>query len=63
MVMIAAMMPRTLPTLRYLRQFNIIYIEPFDNDSLFQIFSNLVDEEFNKLEFSKEIFEYKDIII
>lgn len=33
---------RNTVTMRYLRHYNLIYVEPFDNDSLFKIFGNIL---------------------
>ena len=34
---------RNVVTMRYLRHYNLIYVEPFDNDSLFKIFGNILE--------------------
>ena len=43
---VAAMLPpiggRNTVTMRYLRHYNLIYVEPFDNDSLSKIFGNIL---------------------
>lgn len=50
---VAAMLPpvggRNTVTMRYLRHYNLIYVEPFDNDSLFKIFSNILEWYFLNL--------------
>jgi dynein heavy chain len=33
---------RNVPTMRYFRHYNLIYVEPFDNDSLSKIFGNIL---------------------
>lgn len=34
---------RNVVTLRYLRHFNLLYVEPFEKDSLQRIFSNILE--------------------
>lgn len=50
---VAAMLPpvggRNTVSMRYLRHYNLIYVEPFDNDSLFKIFSNILEWYFLNL--------------
>jgi dynein heavy chain len=44
---IAAMLPpgggRNLPTMRYLRHFSLIYLQPFESESLLRIFNTIMD--------------------
>jgi len=39
---------RNVITLRYQRHYNLLYVEPFERDSLFHIFTNALDWYFNK---------------
>lgn len=63
MVLLAAMMPRNFPTMRLLRYFNVLYIEPFEQESLMMIFSKLVRDQFNKLQFSSSVLHLKNAVI
>lgn len=66
---VAAMLPpiggRNTVTMRYLRHYNLIYVEPFDNDSLFKIFGNILEWYFINLPQSlpKSITGLKDNIV
>ena len=66
---VAAMLPptggRNVVTMRYLRHFNLIYVEPFDNESLFKIFGNILEWYFINLPQSlpKSITNLKDNIV
>ena len=66
---VAAMLPpvggRNTVTMRYLRHYNLIYVEPFDNDSLSKIFGNILEWYFVNLPQSlpKSITGLKDNII
>lgn len=39
---------RNAVTMRYLRHFNLLYVEPFDHQSLFLIFSTVLDWYFKR---------------
>lgn len=56
---------RNTVTMRYLRHYNLIYVEPFDNDSLFKIFGNILEWYFINLPQSlpKSITALKDNIV
>ena len=56
---------RNVVTMRYLRHFNLIYVEPFDNDSLFKIFGSILEWYFINLPQSlpKSITGLKDNIV
>ena len=56
---------RNVVTMRYLRHFNLIYVEPFDNDSLFKIFGSILEWYFINLPQSlpKSITNLKDNIV
>lgn len=66
---VAAMLPpiggRNFVTMRYMRHYNLIYVEPFDNDSLFKIFGNILEWYFINLPQSlpKAITSLKDTIV
>lgn len=49
---ISSMLPptggRNVISLRYQRHYNLLYVEPFERDSLFLIFSNVLDWYFRK---------------
>ncbi len=52
MTFIASMMPsiggRNVVTMRYLRHYNLLYVGPYDNDSLTIIFSSILDWYFKR---------------
>lgn len=66
---VAAMLPpvggRNVVTMRYLRHYNLIYVEPFDNDSLGKIFGNILEWYFINLPqaLPKAITNLKDNIV
>jgi dynein heavy chain len=66
---VAAMLPpvggRNVVSMRYLRHYNLIYVEPFDNDSLIKIFGNILEWYFISLPQSlpKAITQLKDNIV
>ena len=66
---VAAMLPpvggRNVVSMRYLRHYNLIYVEPFDNDSLIKIFGNILEWYFISLPQSlpKAITQLKDNLV
>lgn len=56
---------RNVVTMRYLRHYNLIYVEPFDNESLNKIFGCVLEWYFNSLPQSlpKAITGLKDNIV
>lgn len=56
---------RNVVSMRYLRHYNLIYVEPFDGDSLVKIFGNVLEWYFVNLTnpLPKAITNLKDIII
>ena len=66
---VAAMLPpiggRNVVTMRYLRHYNLLYVEPFDNSSLFKIFGSILEWYFINLPQSlpKSITNLKDNIV
>ena len=64
---IAAMLPpiggRNVVTMRYLRHYNLIYVEPFDTESLNKIFGNILEWYFMPLSLPKSITGMKDNIV
>jgi len=66
---LTAMLPptggRNFVTMRYLRHFNLIYVEPFDSESLIKIFSNVMEWYFirSPKPFSKAITSLKDNLV
>ena len=56
---------RNVVTMRYLRHYNLIYVEPFDNDSLAKIFGNILEWYFINLPQSlpKSITNLKENIV
>jgi len=68
-IFITAMLPptggRNTVSLRYMRHYNLMYVEPFENESLFRIFSNILEWYFiNQAQpISKSITSLKDNIV
>ena len=66
---VTAMLPpiggRNVVTMRYIRHFNLFYVEPFDSDSLLKIFGNVLEWYYISLPQSlpKSITNMKDNII
>lgn len=66
---VAAMLPpiggRNVVTMRYVRHFNLMYVEPFDGESLLKIFGTVLEWYFTNLPQSlpKAITNLKDNII
>ncbi len=66
---VAAMLPpvggRNVVTMRYIRHYNLLYVEPFDSESLIKIFSNALQWYFTNLAqpFPKAITNLKDNLI
>lgn len=68
-IFIAAMLPPAgggnNVTMRYLRHFNMLYVQPFDEDSLLRIFNNIIEWYFNmqKGNLSKSITSMGEIVV
>jgi dynein heavy chain len=66
---VAAMLPpiggRNVVTMRYIRHFNLVYVEPFDGESLIKIFSTVLEWYFTNLPqtLPKSITNLKDNVI
>ena len=66
---VTAMLPpiggRNVVTMRYIRHFNLMYVEPFDSESLLKIFGNILEWYFVSLTqpLPKSITNMKDNII
>ena len=56
---------RNVVTMRYIRHFNLFYVEPFDSDSLLKIFGNVLEWYYLSLSQSlpKAITNMKDNVI
>lgn len=52
-------------TMRYLRHFNLLYVQPFDEDSLLRIFNSVIEWYFNtqKGNLSKSVINLGDNIV
>ncbi|EAS04067.1 axonemal dynein heavy chain (macronuclear) [Tetrahymena thermophila SB210] len=68
-IFIAAMLPpvggRNSVTMRYLRHYNLLYVQPFDEDSLLRIFNNIIEWYFNtqKGNLSKSITSMGEVVV
>jgi len=56
---------RNSVTMRYLRHFNLLYVQPFDEDSLLRIFNSVIEWYFNtqKGNLSKSVINLGDNIV
>lgn len=66
-VFVGAMLPliggRNTVTMRYLRHFNLLYVEPFERESLMKIFGSILDWYFGMTSLSKAITSLKESVV
>jgi dynein heavy chain len=63
MVFVAGMMPRNPPSIRLLRHFFVLFIEPYDFDSLLHIFNSIIVEHFKKNNFTTEVLDAQSNLV